>query len=89
LTAKVKRIWPPATATDVCDKPVVPLKPSIRKLNPIYATPSQRQESSLPKGNSVGHPRSGAYPGMGYLAEAHPEIYKLALDKTGCSGKLS
>lgn len=42
-SGKVKRVWPPAT-TD-CDKPAVPLKPSLRKVNPIYAIPSQRENS--------------------------------------------
>jgi hypothetical protein len=46
LTAKVRRVWPPlSSTTDITDKPLVPVKPCVRK-NPIYATPSQRLESS-------------------------------------------
>jgi len=43
---KAKRVWPPplSSATDA-PKPVVPVKPSMRKTNPIYATPSQRLEN--------------------------------------------
>ncbi|CAG7724096.1 unnamed protein product [Allacma fusca] len=46
-TTRVKRVWPPPSSTaDITDKPVVPVKPTMKKINPIYATPSQRLDNS-------------------------------------------
>lgn len=45
---KVKRVWPPPSlSAPDHDKPAVPTKPMVsKKVNPIYATPSQRVDHS-------------------------------------------
>jgi len=44
---RVKRVWPPLHSSADNDKPAIPSKPmAAKKTNPIYATPSQRQDYS-------------------------------------------
>ncbi|ODM98439.1 Tyrosine-protein kinase Abl [Orchesella cincta] len=44
---RVKRVWPPLHSSTENDKPAIPSKPmATKKTNPIYATPSQRQDYS-------------------------------------------
>ena len=50
---KSKRVWPPPMSATDGPKPIVPVKPSMRKTNPIYATPSQTQRlENITKGKS-------------------------------------